>query len=228
MSFPECRIQNHIPICTCRSGFTGDPFTQCIEIIERPEPTPAYNPCDPSPCGANANCDNAVCTCVRDYFGDPYIGCRPECTMNTECQPSKACINNRCVDPCPGTCGAQAICDVSNHIPSCSCPQGYSGDPFVACRPTPTQDVPLNPCSPSPCGPNSICRVSNGAAVCACQSNMIGSPPNCRPECLVSAECALQLACLNQKCKDPCPGTCGQNASKCYSMATFIEVDFQI
>lgn len=56
--------------------------------------------------------------------------------------------------------------------------------------------------------------VSNGAAVCACQTNMIGSPPNCRPECLVSAECELRLACLNQKCRDPCPGTCGQNSSK--------------
>lgn len=148
----ECRIQNHIPICTCLPRFTGDPFTQCFEIIEKPEEKPRpYNPCDPSPCGSNALCDNAICTCVKDYFGDPYIGCRPECTMNTECSPTKACLNNHCVDPCANICGSQATCVVSNHIPSCACPQGYTGDPFVACRPTPVITVPQELCNPSPC-----------------------------------------------------------------------------
>lgn len=172
--FLECRIQNHIPICTCRPRFTGDPFTQCVEIIEKQEPIPNYDPCD-NVCGANANCDNAICTCIDNYFGDPYVGCRPECLMNSECSPSMACINNRCVDPCPGVCGVQALCDVSNHIPSCSCPKGYSGDAFIACRPTPISDTPVDLCNPSPCGLNSICRENNGAAVCTCQSNMIGT-----------------------------------------------------
>lgn len=72
----------------------------------------------------------------------------------------------------------------------------------------------IDPCNPSPCGPNSICRVSNGHAVCSCQPGLIGSPPSCKPECVVSAECALTLACLQNKCRDPCPGTCGLNA-KC-------------
>lgn len=208
----ECRVQNHIPTCTCLPRYTGDPFIQCVEIIEQPSPKP-YNPCDPSPCGPNALCDNAVCTCVKDYFGDPYIGCRPECTLNTECSPNKACINNRCIDPCIGTCGSQAICSVTNHIPSCTCPEGYEGDAFISCRPIVVRDE-VNPCSPSPCGPNSMCRISNGGAICGCLPNMIGSPPQCRPECTVSAECALQQACLNQKCRDPCPGVCGSNASK--------------
>lgn len=69
-------------------------------------------------------------------------------------------------------------------------------------------------CSPSPCGPNSICKIVNDHAVCSCQPSFIGSPPSCRPECVVSAECPLTQACLNGKCKDPCPGTCGQN-TKC-------------
>lgn len=210
----ECRVQNHIPICTCRQRFTGDPFTQCIEIIERPAPTQAFDPCDPSPCGANAICDNGNCLCRPNYFGDAFSGCRPECTMNTDCSPNRACINNKCIDPCPGTCGQLAQCDVTNHIPSCSCPPGLSGDPFVVCRQIQAIEIPRDPCNPSPCGPNGICRVSNNAAVCACQPGMIGSPPSCRPECISSAECALQKACLNQKCSDPCPGTCGQNA-KC-------------
>lgn len=70
----------------------------------------------------------------------------------------------------------------------------------------------VDPCNPSPCGPNSVCRVNNGVAVCSCQPSYVGSPPSCRPECVVSAECPLTQACLASKCRDPCPGTCGQNA----------------
>lgn len=73
-------------------------------------------------------------------------------------------------------------------------------------------ETPREPCSPSPCGPNSICKVVNSVAVCSCQPGQIGSPPACRPECIVSAECPLTEACLNNKCVDPCPGTCGQSA----------------
>lgn len=71
---------------------------------------------------------------------------------------------------------------------------------------------PLNPCVPSPCGPFSQCREINGHAVCSCQTNYIGSPPNCRPECVVSSECPQNQACEKQRCKDPCPGACGLNA----------------
>lgn len=68
------------------------------------------------------------------------------------------------------------------------------------------------PCRPSPCGPNSQCRVVNEQAVCSCLPSYIGTPPACRPECLVSAECSANHACVNQKCSDPCPGICGLNA----------------
>lgn len=70
----------------------------------------------------------------------------------------------------------------------------------------------MDPCNPSPCGPNSICREVNKHAVCSCKTGFIGTPPSCRPECLISSECALDKACVTQKCVDPCPGTCGENA----------------
>lgn len=70
---------------------------------------------------------------------------------------------------------------------------------------------PAEPCKPSPCGPNSQCRVVNDQAVCSCLTSYIGIPPACRPECLVSAECSPNNACINQKCSDPCPGTRGIN-----------------
>lgn len=75
-----------------------------------------------------------------------------------------------------------------------------------------TAPTPINPCEPSYCGPNSICHVSHSQAVCSCKQNFVGTPPNCRPECVVSAECNPNLACIAQKCADPCPGTCGLHA----------------
>lgn len=208
----ECRVQNHVPSCTCRAGFTGDPFFQCTEIVEQPISKDVEDPCYPSPCGANAQCSGGTCTCIPEYRGDPYSECRPECLLSNECSPNKACIRKKCVDPCPGTCGQNAVCNVVNHIPSCSCPPSMTGDPFINCRELPVIRQPENPCNPSPCGPNSICRENNGLAVCSCQIGMIGAPPSCRPECIVSSECDLTRACMNQKCIDPCPGSCGENA----------------
>lgn len=69
-----------------------------------------------------------------------------------------------------------------------------------------------NPCQPSPCGPNSVCRENNGQAVCSCLPEFRGSPPGCRPECVVSAECPPDRVCVNQKCTDPCPDPCGRGA----------------
>lgn len=61
--------------------------------------------------------------------------CRPECVLNSECPQNKACIRNKCMDPCPGTCGQNALCEVYNHVPMCRCPQGMSGNAFVQCLP---------------------------------------------------------------------------------------------
>jgi hypothetical protein len=203
---------------------------------------PDDTPCAKNPCGINAVCKElsraGSCTCIPNYHGDPYIACRPECMMNSECEMTKACINMKCQDPCPGVCGNNAFCSVVSHSPSCSCLPGYRGNPFEACSRIPeskdfcpiqflqVSDVSLllfihevvreepivDPCQPSPCGPNSQCRKVNNVAVCSCLPSYIGSPPGCRPECVVSADCSLDKACNNQKCRDPCPGTCGFNA----------------
>ena len=73
--------------------------------------------------------------------------------------------------------------------------------------------VVVDPCDPSPCGPHSTCRVNDGVAACSCLPNYIGRPPQCRPECVISSECSsTKEACINQRCRDPCPGLCGFNA----------------
>lgn len=137
--------------------------------------------------------------------------CKPECSISAECPQDKACVNTKCIDPCPGTCGTNARCQVVNHNPICSCASSYTGDPFVKCfAVVVVQDVPRgNPCIPSPCGPNSACRLVGDFPACSCLPNYIGRAPNCRPECTMNAECSSNLACINEKCSDPCLGSCG-------------------
>ena len=93
-------------------------------------------PCDPSPCGPNSQCKDinhyAVCSCLSGYIGSPPT-CRPECVTSSECPLNQACTNQKCINPCLGTCGIAADCQVINHNPVCTCRPKYTGDPFVAC-----------------------------------------------------------------------------------------------
>lgn len=101
----------------------------------------APEPCNPSPCGSNAVCKErngaGSCACLPEYTGDPYLECRPECVLNSDCPKSKACVNNKCHSPCPGVCGRNAECHVANHAPHCNCFDGYTGNPSVACHEIP-------------------------------------------------------------------------------------------
>lgn len=145
------------------------------------------------------------------------MGCRPECTSNYDCPSSKACFQNFCRDPCPGECGINALCTVSNHIPNCACFEGYTGNPRANCYEI-VKDVdskknskisleilnktkfsylvPRNPCVPSPCGQFSQCRVVNGQSVCSCLPGYISMPPSCRPECFSSSDCSNDKSCI--------------------------------
>lgn len=195
------------------------------------------NPCLPSPCGLNSICrvqhDHPVCSCTVGFIGAPP-NCRPECVINAECPSNKACSNNKCVDPCPGTCGFNAHCRVLYHAPVCSCPVHYTGNAFISCtleestfsyevsiqsnnneiilgKPV-IVETPKNPCVPSPCGPFSDCKNVGNRAACSCLPYYFGQPPNCRPECMVNSDCSPSKACQNTQCYNPCAGSCGPNA----------------
>lgn len=230
-----CRVLSHTPSCYCPEGMEGDPFVQCVE--KRVQQLDQLDPCNPSPCGVNARCtsrqDAGSCQCLEGYFGNPYESCRPECVLDSDCPSNRACQQQQCQDPCPGTCGVNAICNVLNHVPSCSCLTGYTGDPYRSCQQERERKsyyiafnklhvniMPsiiaikeyVNPCKPSPCGPNSQCKEINEQAVCSCLLEYVGAPPACRPECTISSECSADKACVAKKCIDPCPGTCGDQA----------------
>lgn len=95
-------------------------------------------PCEPTPCGPNSICqiigDSPSCSCLTGFVGRPPY-CRPECVTNSECSYDKACINNKCVDPCPGACGRHAMCRVISHSPQCVCETGYEGNALDQCQP---------------------------------------------------------------------------------------------
>jgi hypothetical protein len=210
-------VKNHRPYCKCERGFRGDPFTACErEPLEDQTPQKPINPCYPSPCGSFSTCrevnGQAICACLNDMIGKPP-NCHPECTDNSMCRSDQACINQKCKDPCLNSiCAPTAQCRVNNHVTICVCPDGLIGDPLINCEKQ--QDYPIQvytPCSPNPCSINAICREQNGAGACICEENYIGDPysPNgCRPECILDSDCPSHLACLQNKCRDPCPGSC--------------------
>lgn len=119
----ECHIENHRRTCQCPPAYAGDPFINCYEgIILYPFllislPNKQLNVfflhyCFPST-------ENVVLV---------------ECGTNTECPSDKACINQRCQDPCSSNrCGLNAECITINHHPSCHCQSGLAGDPQLQC-----------------------------------------------------------------------------------------------
>lgn len=139
----HCEATRHQPHCYCPEGYSGDPYSRCEVItldIPKDQETPLappVSPCKPSPCAFNAECSVQFnvpkCSCPLGYKGDPYTECRPECLSNNECDSDKACVNQRCIDPCDGICGDGALCEVDNHNPICYCPTHLTGDPFIRC-----------------------------------------------------------------------------------------------
>lgn len=123
-------------ICILLYDVSSKLFIYLIPYISEQTPAPESNPCIPSPCGPNSLCQavnkSPICTCMENYFGSPP-NCRAECTVNSDCSSNTACINQRCRDPCPGSCGLQTECQVFQHSAICSCREGYTGNPFQSC-----------------------------------------------------------------------------------------------
>lgn len=112
----------------------------CLAPVIPPQQDQYRDPCNPSPCGPFSQCrdinGSPSCSCLSTYIGAPP-NCRPECSINSECPSNKACINEKCRDPCPGSCGFNANCNVINHSPVCTCSEYDTGDPFTNCYPKP-------------------------------------------------------------------------------------------
>lgn len=191
------------------------------------------NPCDcgvHSMCQVQNH--RATCSCEPGYEGNPNTGCRAiGCRIDSECASDKACVNQQCTNVClvADPCGANAECYVADHQPQCRCISGYRGNPFercniVGCRSN--ADCPsdkscenaqcVDPCvygangaGSAVCSPRAECVAQMHMAICRCPAGLIGNPyvdckPDVVPDCQVDLDCPDRLACIQQKCLDPC------------------------
>ena len=78
--------------CICTKGYTGNPFSACLDIDE----------CSAANCGQNAVCINIPgsydCRCKKDYIGNPYQICteendeeRDDLCQTQQCGPNAVC-----------------------------------------------------------------------------------------------------------------------------------------
>lgn len=203
---------------------------------------------DPCNCGINAACyvkdHKPVCSCREGYQGNPNLACHSvECRSDSDCTDDKSCVNTNCVNPCllSDPCASNAECYATNHVTNCRCRSGYYGNPSERCLVIgcySNSDCPddhacinmqcVDPClRDRPCSSRAECRAQNHISVCRCPPQYSGNPyVNCQPieepECRQDGDCPTQLACLNQKCQDPCPVIypC-QDPAECTVLPTF-------
>ena len=109
----------HAAFCYCPDDHTGNPDTACylsmiifgMITFARINFLSLVSPATVAP--ITAGCDN-----------------------NDECPGHTACQNRLCVNPCAydDPCSENAFCQVINHSPVCTCPDGYIGDPTIECK----------------------------------------------------------------------------------------------
>lgn len=156
------------------------------------------------------------------------------CTQNSECPVEKACVNQRCVSPCEAgnPCGSGARCLPTAEGPSCSCPEGFTGDPYTLCQPAgcsqdsqcPSHQECQNqqcqdPCKQISCITNAKCFVKDHIAKCQCLEGYLGDPDRyCSSapvaQCKDDQDCPAVQGCIDDKCQDLCQviHPCGSGA----------------
>lgn len=139
----ECNAVGHVAVCRCPGQFTGNPKVTYTRDLHLTVTT------------------NTLTVLKYPYFVRFQAECvQLECNYHSDCGSSKACFENKCIDPCsvPNVCGQRADCSPLNHSAVCTCQPGCTGDPNLGC-------VPVQYCkSDSQCPTSSAC---NGG-VCTC------------------------------------------------------------
>lgn len=191
--------------------------------------TQCASPCN---CGPNAECTvknhHPICYCKPGFSGNAQFGCAPiGCQSDDECSGDKQCVNRECINPCLASdpCALNAECYGRNHRANCRCPVGLEGDPFVRCLRLEchsdydcasnlacVSNECVSPCGQrNPCAQNAICQALQHRAVCRCPDQLpLGNPyAYCEPRpvepvCRDDGDCPSKLACIDDKCQDPC------------------------
>lgn len=162
-----CEAILHRPVCKCPIGWAGNPHIECF------------------------TCESILCLrLLHSRFSKYYF--LDECQVNADCPLDKACVSNKCINPCRQTsCGDRAECKVDYHQPRCVCPPGLQGNPIVKCVAVEchndndcASDEKCNPltnkcfpvCQAERCGADeAICSGVDHRKVCSCPPPLLGN-----------------------------------------------------
>ncbi|XP_071552987.1 uncharacterized protein [Panulirus ornatus] len=219
--------------CQCPAGFSGSPYTKCLDVDECRRP---------GVCGVGALCSNTVgsytCSCPPGTVPDPdpHTQCLDimKCSKDDDCPGNALCILKQCMCPEPNIgddcrhpcedvrCGPNAGCKLINGQPKCICGQGYSGNPMGVFGCT-----DIDECSNNPCGVGAICRNEPGTFTCECPSGFEGEPtrdgckevksPGCSPTqpCPSGEQCVADDAIGENVCVCRLGYTRDQSTGRC-------------
>ncbi|CAL8109614.1 unnamed protein product [Orchesella dallaii] len=167
---------HHIPVCKCKEGFTGDPYSsQEGQKCESPH-------CKPNPCG-----ENTVCNYVRAIIS---CSCKPGFSIHDDgvCHPNdnnKEFPDNISHFPPPTSTSKPNSVHASNPglISSSSSSRPHGGSIREECRfdtdcpdsKMCIQDKCEDPCV-NACGSGAICHVRNHFPRCHCPEGSTGDP----------------------------------------------------
>uniref|UniRef100_A0A1A9ZCQ3 EGF-like domain-containing protein n=1 Tax=Glossina pallidipes TaxID=7398 RepID=A0A1A9ZCQ3_GLOPL len=204
-----CNIENHRSHCSCPEGFEGNPTPDqgCVRV--------------PSPCLASNQCPNSH-MCIGNQCNLPCqkttscaIGercyqqvCRKVCYTSNNCLPGEICNNDGICQP---GCDSDADCPPTELCLAgkCKCATGFIGTPFGCSD--------IDECSENPCHITARCENLPGSYRCVCPEDTVGDAftKGCAApkECYKHDDCSQTLACINDKCSNPCSEiACGPNA----------------
>lgn len=192
----ECKALNHIGVCSCQPGTTGDPHLGCVAV--------QYCAVD-NQCPSGSKCYNGICTslclstreCIADQLCIQGI-CTPTCKSNDTCPDFQFCQNNICSQEFK--CRANDDCSFDKKCASNSVGQNEC----------------LDVCEAVLCGRNAECVAKNHQATCICKIGYKGNPnESCQKvECETDNQCSNDKLCDNYMCKIAClaKNPCGKNA----------------
>lgn len=258
-----CEAINHATRCVCPPGLVGNPYEHCDTVecyvnndcdaskacvqSQCLDPCLLDNVCAPTAICKVINHD-ASCACPPGYVGDPLVLCSAkldpipalaevECVTDADCPSGRACLDNRCQNPCYelSPCDVTAVCSVVDTVPFrtmiCSCRTGWVPESDRSCVPVETNITPgcvrddecdsqeacvnricMNPCD---CGRGAECFLSGHRPICRCPEGLIGNPQIAcvDPGCQSDSECLDTETCVEGTCINPCllNDPCGAN-----------------
>lgn len=205
----NCVVESHVATCSCPEFFEGNPTPAqgCVRI-------PAVCS-DNSQCKAGHVCHNNQCDYPCSNSNDCAIGercyegmCAKVCYTNNNCLPGEVCNDKGACQP---GCHSDVDCPETKVClkDKCRCDIGFIGTPFGC--------TDIDECTDTPCHSSGLCENTPGSFRCVCPKGTVGDAytDGClKPdECRKDENCAGNLACVKNKCTDPCSlDVCGKGA----------------